>query len=262
LKSYRLYILDLDGTLYRGSEPVVHAVETVRALRARGAQIRFLTNNSGETREFYVRKLSAMGYGAQPEEVYSTAIGATEYCVEQKLGSVFAVGEPGLLATLAEAGVRVPNADGRGFPSPCTESGPAVDAVVVGVCRTLTYDLIEAAMQHLLHGARFIATNTDDSYPLEGGRLQPGAGAIVAAIATCSKRQPEIVIGKPNPLMVWQIARAAGVEQSDVLCVGDRMETDILSGKNAGCDTHLVLTGVTPSAPDGQSWSPDLRGLL
>jgi 4-nitrophenyl phosphatase len=262
LKPYRLYILDLDGTLYRGTEPVVHAVETVRALRSRGALIRFLTNNSGETRQFYVEKLSAMGYGAQPEEVYSTAIGAAEYCLEQKLGSVFAVGEPGLLATLADAGVHVANLGPQGFPSPGSESGPAVDAVVVGVCRTLTYALIEAAMQHLLGGARFIATNTDNSYPLEGGRLQPGAGSMVAAIATCSNRHPEIVIGKPNPLMVWQIARAAGVELSDVLCVGDRLETDILSGKNAGCDTHLVLTGVTPSAPEGQSSSPDLRGLL
>ena len=260
MKRYRLYILDLDGTLYRGAEPVSHAVETVSALRREGALIRFLTNNSGETRRFCVGKLNAMGYEAKPEEVFSTATGVAQLCREESIGTVFAVGEPGLIETLSEEGVEVLNAGPGCMATP--GAGGQAAAVIVGVCRSFTYALLEAAMQQLLHGARFIATNTDNSYPLEGGRLQPGAGSMVAALATCSKREPEVVVGKPNPLMVWQIARSAGVAMSEVLCVGDRMETDILSGGNAGCDTHLVLTGVTGVAPEGQSWSDDLRGLL
>lgn len=260
MRRYRLYVFDLDGTLYRGSEPVVHAADVVAKLRREGAFIRFLTNNSGQTREFYVEKLGAMGFEPKPEEVYSTATGAAEFCLEQGLRAVFVVGEPGLIETLQEAGVEVVNAGPDALPKP--RSAKPSDAVVVGVCRSFTYAILEEAMQQILAGARFVATNTDNSYPLEGGRLQPGAGAMVAALETCSGRKPEVVIGKPNPLLVRQIAAGAGVPLSEVLCVGDRLETDILSGKNAGCDTHLVLTGVTKTAPDGQSWSEDLRALL
>lgn len=262
MKQYGLYVLDLDGTLYRGSEVVPFAVEVVRELRARGARIRFLTNNSGETRRFYVDKLCAMGYDAVPGEVFSTATGAAQYCREQGLRSAFVMGQPGLIETLEEppAQIKVVNAGPDGLPSH-TASGQA-EVVIVGVCRSMTYALLEAAMQQILGGARYVATNTDNSYPLEGGRLQPGAGAMVAALSTCSRREPEVVIGKPNPQLIFQIAKDAGVAMSEVLCVGDRYETDLLSGINAGCDAHLVLTGVTKEPQDGVSWSEDMRGLL
>jgi 4-nitrophenyl phosphatase len=284
LKRYGLYILDLDGTLYRGSEVVPHAVEVVAELRRRGALIRYLTNNSGQTRSFYVEKLRGMGYDAAPEEVYSTATGVSAYCRDQGIRSAFVVGEPGLIETLREGQdrclndaersdvveatqalallrrIEVVNAGPDGFPTP--QASKQADAVVVGVCRSFTYALLDAAMQQLLQGARYVATNTDNSYPLEGGKLQPGAGTMVAAVSTCSKREPEVVVGKPNPLMVEQIAAEAGMPLSEVLCVGDRHETDLLCGINAGCDAHMVLTGVTKQPPAGVSWSDDMRGLL
>lgn len=259
MKRYRLYVFDLDGTLYRGTEAVPHAPEVVRALRASGAQIRFLTNNSGQTRAFFREKLDRMGYEARLEEVFSTATGAAQLCVESGHRRVFAVGEPGLLATLKEFGVAPVN---EGLDGKATEAGGEADAVVVGICRNFTYAMLSAAMQRIRAGAPFIATNTDATYPLEQGRLEPGAGAIVAAVKTCAGKGPDVVVGKPNPLLMHQVAQAAGVPLSEVLAVGDRYETDILCGLNAGCDAHLVLTGVTEKAPDGVSWSPDLRGLL
>jgi 4-nitrophenyl phosphatase len=259
LRRYGLYIFDLDGTLYRGSEVVAGAPEVVRSLRASGALIRFLTNNSGMTRAFFVDKLCRMGYEATPDEVFSTATGAAQYAVDQGYRSVFAVGEPGLSVTFREQGIAVVNAGDDGLVYPTEEP---CDAVVVGICRTFTYDLMKSAMRAIRAGAPFIATNTDKTYPLEGGQLEPGAGSIVASIVACSGKEPDEIIGKPNPLLVQQIAALAGVPLSEVLAVGDRYETDIVCGLNAGCDGHLVMTGVTQTAPEGVSWSEDLSALL
>lgn len=253
MRPYRLYILDLDGTLYRGSEPVPGAVDTVRQLREQGALIRFLTNNSGQTRAFYCQKLEAMGFQPKPEEIYSSAIGAASVCFKNGFKKVFYVGEKGLRETLLVGGIEVVN-EGE------EEVGQA-NAVVAGICRAFTYRWMNAALQQLLSGAGFIATNTDATYPVENGRVEPGAGAIVASIRAASGQRP-LVIGKPDPLLIDMILKDTGVAKADALAVGDRYETDILSGINAGIDTHLVLTGVTREAPDGVSWSQDMAGVL
>lgn len=250
MRPYGGYIFDLDGTLFRGNEPLPGAVETVKELRRRGGVIRYLTNNSSQTRTTYLEKLRSMGFEAEPEEVFSSAIGAATYCREEGLASAFVVGEAGLVSTLSGAGIEIVGSDER-----------RADAVIAGIHRGFTYDIASEAMQQILRGARFLATNTDATYPMEEGRLIPGAGAIVAAIATCSGASP-MVIGKPNPFLVELVMREAGLSAPDVLVVGDRYETDIESGRRAGCDTHLVLTGVTKAAQAGQSWSEDLRGLL
>jgi len=200
-----------------------------------------------------------MGYEPRLKEVFSTATGAAQLCEDSGYGRVFAIGEPGLVATLREFGVGVVNAAEDGSVS--ARAGEC-DAVVVGICRSFTYALMSEAMRLIRSGKPFIATNTDATYPLEQGKLEPGAGSIVAAVKTCAGKEPDVIVGKPNPLLVHQIAKAAGVPMSEVLAVGDRYETDVLSGLNAGCDAHLVLTGVTEEAPAGTSWSQDLRGLL
>ena len=120
---------------------------------------------------------------------------------------------------------------------------------------------MNAAMQRIRAGQTFVATNPDTTYPMEGGRLIPGAGSIVAAIRTCSGTEPYIV-GKPNPYLVQLILADSNSNASEALVVGDRVDTDLLSGEMAGCPTHLVLTGVTSQPPDGQSYSEDLRGLI
>jgi 4-nitrophenyl phosphatase len=305
MRLYRLYILDLDGTLYRGEEPTPHAVATVAKLRDLGAKIRFLTNNSGRTRQFYANKLNRLGFEAAPEEVYSSALGTARWCRENQILSAFVVGEEGLVQELADEQIRVTNlSDYPELPSwlsgelpdradayegpvgllgpshqdkaaPRREayegpvgligadsaSAPRADAVVVGICRRFTYDWMNRAMQEIRGGAQFVATNPDVTYPLEQGRLEPGAGSIVAAVAACSEREPHL-IGKPNPYLTELILRESETSPEEALVVGDRPETDLECGRRAGCATHLVLCGITERAQPGQPHSADLSGLL
>jgi 4-nitrophenyl phosphatase len=251
MRTYALYILDLDGTLFRGDEPLPGAVHAVSELRRRGAMIRLLTNNSSLTSAGYAAKLARMGFGAEPAEVWHSGLGAARVCTERGHRRVLAVGEPGLDESLSEAGLKVLD--------PLAEEG--ADAVVAGICRTFTYARLNAALQQLRRGARFIATNADRTYPVECGREEPGAGAIVAAIAAAASVEPE-VIGKPNPHLIEMILREAGVAPADALVVGDRPETDLEAGRRAGCPTWLVLTGVARAPVPGQPGSADLTGLL
>lgn len=248
--THRLAIFDLDGTLFRGDEPTPGAVETLAALRSRGTLVRFLTNNSSRTRGELTTKLQRLGFEAGEDEVYSSALGCASL-LRGNVSSAYVVGEGGIREALAGVGIDV------------VSSGewPSM-AVVVGICRSFDYGMMNEALQYLRDpGTRFIATNTDATYPMEGGHLVPGAGAIVASIETCSGRQPEVV-GKPNPFLIDLILSHAGVAPKDCLVIGDRIETDIEAGHRAGCDTHLVLCGVTAEAPAGQQFSADLRGLL
>jgi 4-nitrophenyl phosphatase len=247
MKAYPLYIFDLDGTLFRGEEPTPNAVRTVRELRRRGAIIRFLTNNSSKTIQFLTEKLQRLGFEAAPEEVMNSAVGTARY-LKGKVESAFVIGESGLLEALSEAGITR------------TEVSPG--AVVVGFDHQFNFDALAQGMAHLRNPeCLFVASNPDRSYPLENDVLIPGAGSIVAALETCSSRNAT-VIGKPNPLLIQMILEDTGVSAADCLAVGDRPETDIEAGIAAGCDTHLVLCGVTKDAPAGQSQSDDLSALL
>jgi 4-nitrophenyl phosphatase len=259
--SHRLLIFDLDGTLYRGEEVISGAPEVVAELRSRGSEVRFLTNNSGRTREALAEKLAKMGFGAVPTEVVSSATATAGYCAERGLRRAFVVGEPGLVATLRAQGVEVVNASDDGLTTATRNREGRVDAVIVGICRHFDYPMMDAAMQFLLAGAQFVATNRDATFPLEGGRFQPGAGSVVAGIATCAGQEP-FVVGKPNPYMIEAILRESGVGPGEALLIGDRLDTDIESGRRAGCDTYLVLTGVETCLPQGQAGGADLRPLL
>lgn len=245
---YPLYIFDLDGTLYRGSQAIPGAAETLAALRHTGSEIRFLTNNSSQTPQAQAAKLTSMGIQAEPEEVLTSGLGTAIYLADAGLPRAFVVGELGLIEQLEMKGIRSVVGDEE------------CDTVVVGICRHFTYGLMNEAMQRILKGARFIATNTDATYPMEDG-VVPGAGSVVAAVQTCSGQAP-IVIGKPNTLLVEMTLRLSGLQPEDALVVGDRYETDIVSGKDAGCDTLMVLTGVTARAPIGQASAESLLELL
>ncbi len=247
MRRYPLYILDLDGTVYRGAEVLPGVAETLAELRRLGSSIRFLTNNSSQTPEFQATKLRSMGLEAEPDEVLTSGVGTAVYLASNNLDSAFVVGEPGLTEVLASHGIDV--------------AADRSKAVVVGICRSFTYALLNEAMRRVLDGAMFVATNSDATYPMEGDRLVPGAGSIVAAVQVCSGVDP-LVIGKPNPTLIEMTLDRAGVGARDALVVGDRFETDIISGQRAGCDTLLVLTGVTRQAPAGQATAESLLELL
>jgi 4-nitrophenyl phosphatase len=254
----RAYLFDLDGTLYRGETALPGAVETVLTLADQGASIRYLTNNSSLSREQFVAKLDRMGFPVTLPMVISSGWGAARRLVEMGFESAFVVGEPGLVTLLREAGITVVNADVDGFVSPDGDRG---QVVLVGIHRRFTYEIMSAAMQRLRSGVPFVATNPDTTFPLEEGRLVPGAGSIVAAIRACGGVEP-ILIGKPEPYLV-QIALAdLDLLPQEALVVGDRMDTDIESGQRAGCPTYLVLSGVETTLPDGQDGGDDVRSLL
>lgn len=243
----RLVLLDLDGTVYRGREPFPEAISAVKGLVEMGVIVRYLTNNSALTQRHLAERLQRMGFPAEESWCYGTGPASAELCRSRGYRSALVVGEPGLKEAFMEAGLQVVGPD-------------AAEVVVVGVCRSFDYDLIDQALQALLGGAAFLATNTDPTYPLEEGRFQPGAGAMVAAIATASQRQPEVV-GKPAPAMLLQAIAEAGCAPQETLAVGDRLDTDLAAAAAAGCRGLLTLTGATSAPVDGVDSVPDLSHL-
>jgi len=230
-----LYIFDLDGTLYRGLEVIPEARAVVLELASRGHFIGYLTNYSGMTPTALARKLVEMGYPAEPGSVLNSGLGTARYLLANGVRSAFVVGEPDLFDTLVQNGITAVNT----AESPLEWMG--TEAVIVGICRSATYAWIDSAMQAIRAGARFIACNPDPIYPIEGGRVQPGAGMLVAAIARCSEQSPTI-IGKPEPALIHQMMESLEVPAEQVIVVGDRDDTDMEAARRAGVRGHLIRT--------------------
>jgi 4-nitrophenyl phosphatase len=231
-----LFIFDMDGVLYRGNEPVPYAAEAVARLRAAGHTVRFLTNNAARSRPNYIPLLDRMGIPVTVDDVITSAYATALHFNAQKWNgaSVYVVGEEGVRNELVSvAGCRLVDTDEE-----------QVDAVVVGVDRKFTYDKLRIAQQNILGGARFICTNRDPTFPVERGRVVPGAGSVVAAVATASGQEP-FNVGKPNSYSIELLARMTNHALTDTVVIGDRLDTDIAAGMAAGADTLLVLTGVT-----------------
>lgn len=232
---YQLFILDLDGVLYRGSEPITDAVQTVLRLQSSGKPVFYLTNNSGLTREQYVERLRAMGIPSETSYFMTSAWAATQYVLSQYgKARVFVVGEPGLQSELRNAGIQtIENPDEQ-----------PVDCVIVGIDRSFSYERLRQAQWAILDGAAFIATNRDSTYPAENNRLLPGAGTIVAAIQTATGVEP-FVVGKPNTWMLELLLQRGEYSAQDALLVGDRLDTDIAIAKRLSMPSALVLTGIS-----------------
>ena len=260
MSTHRLYLFDLDGTLFRGQTVIPGAPATLDRLRDDGAMVRFLTNNAGSSRPELTRKLQALGFTARAEEVYGTADAAGIYARQHDWQSAFVVGEVAMANALSRSGVRVVNADRTGVPQAVNGGEGEADGVIVGICRRFTYAWLDAALQALLKGAQFVATNRDATYPLEGGQFQPGAGSLVAAIETAAGRAP-YVIGKPSADLVLLALADAGIDAQDAVIVGDRLDTDIAAGLAAGCATYLVLSGATTDLPAGQAGGSSVNDL-
>lgn len=233
LDRYDCLLLDLDGVLYRGDRAVRGVAETLEAVRAAGRRVVFLTNNSSRTPEEVAAKLAGMGVGATADEVVTSALATATLLRARGGGSVFVIGEGGIRAALADAGLRVL----RGAPRDA-------DYVVVGWDRTADYEKLKIASLLVQRGADLVATNADPSYPAPDGEW-PGAGALLAAIATTTGATAEVV-GKPHPpLFEMARARAGGGRP---LVVGDRLTTDVAGAAALGWDSLLVFTGVTRPA--------------
>jgi len=245
------YIFDLDGVIYRGDEPQPRAREVVAALAERGHAVRYYTNNSSRTRKFYSRRLHSMGIDAPVDDIMTSSYAAALHFVEAGVQgkTVYQIGEEGIKEELEAVGMRVI----RDLDEPDAK----IDFVVVGIDREFHYRKLARAQEAILSGAKFIATNEDATFPVEGGRVLPGGGCMVAAIRTATAKRP-ILIGKPETYALDKILQLADVPAERAVMVGDRLETDILVGNRAGVHTVLVLTGIS-SREEAEQVSEDMK---
>ena len=224
------FVMDMDGVIVRGSQPVPGASEFIRKLQEKSIPFLVLTNNSIYTPRDLANRLRFLGIDVPDDRVYTSAIATARFLQGQRPnGTAFAIGEAGLTTALHEVGYVL------------TEHDP--EYVVLGETSTYSFERITRAIRLILGGARFIATNPDPIGPGEGG-LTPATGAVAALIEKATGIAPYYV-GKPNPLMLRTALRLLDVHSEETAMIGDRMDTDIVMGTESGLETVLVLTGVT-----------------
>jgi len=230
LGRYHAFLLDIDGVLVRGGEPIPGAAEAVEALQARGRCL-LLSNNSSRSRAGLAQRLGDLGFTFKPEAVVPSSYVVARWLSETEGASpVWTIGEAGLAKELVLAGHRI-------------VSPNEAEWLVVGISWNFQYSMLTDALRFLLDGGRYVATNTDGTFPTPEGP-SPGAGAIVGAIQGMGF-QPHAVIGKPSPIAYRIALEHVDTPKKAVLMIGDRLGTDILGAKNAGLDSALVLTGIS-----------------
>ena len=245
LSDIDLLIFDMDGVIFKGTEPIPHVVESLNNYYNLNKKVVFFTNNSTLTQKAYARKLANMNISCQLKQIYTSSTISSKALSEQygKQPVAYVVGEEGLIKTLEENKIQILNK--RHSADEIIQNNKIeCTFVIAGLDRTLTYNKLAAATQLINRGAEFYATNTDSSLPDKYGFL-PGAGSIVKAISVASGKNPLKTFGKPSPEGILQILDQFKVSPENAIMIGDRPETDILCAKNAGINSALVLTGVT-----------------
>ncbi len=257
-ETYDVALLDLDGVVYRGDEPVPGAADAIAAARAAGMRMAFVTNNASRTPAAVVARLADAGVPAREDEVATAAQAAATLLrtLVRDGARVLVTGGEGLRVATAEAGFTL-----------VTSAADAPEAVVQGYDPSLAYaDLAETALA-VRNGAVWVASNLDATIPTARGEL-PGNGSLVALVATATGRRPDAAAGKPERALHDEAVRRSGARRP--LVVGDRLDTDVEGARRAGCDSLLVLTGVTTPAMLAQApphqrptyVGDDLRALL
>jgi len=237
--NYDAYIFDQDGTIYLGEQTLPGAAETIAALRAAGKRTIFLSNNPTKTREQYALKLSHMGITTPLDDIVNSSFVLVQWLLRESPGAtLFVVGEAPLKSELRVAGFRLSEVAGE------------IEIVVASFDRTFDYHKLQVAFDAIRKGARLVATNPDRYCPVPGGG-EPDCAAIIAAIEACTGARCDPIVGKPSPIM--DMLR---LPPDRCIMVGDRLETDIKMGIDAGMATCLVLTG------DATRESLDASGLL
>jgi 4-nitrophenyl phosphatase len=244
----RALILDMDGVLWHDERPIGDLPAVFARIKAAGLRVVLATNNSTRAPEEYLEKLRAFGVSLTKEQVINSSM-ATAAALKKRFpegGVVYVVGERGILSALREAGFT---------PKTGADRPQNPVAVVAGMDRDISYEKLEIATQLVRAGAPFYATNPDRTYPTPRG-LAPGAGTIIAALEASTDTTP-IMGGKPEPYLFRLALRRMEAAASETLVVGDRLETDIAGGQAAGCQTALVLSGVTPREK-AEAWTPPI----
>jgi 4-nitrophenyl phosphatase len=245
LSGIKTILLDMDGVLWRGGEPVVDIQELFCRISKLGMNVFCLTNNSTRTVQSYRQKIISFGADIQDDQIITSAEASSAFLAKKfpTGGPVFVVGEDGLLDAL----------DKRSFKPIADREDNKPLAVVVGLDRGFTYQKLENAAKWVIQGVPLIGTNPDKTIPTPQGTA-PGAGAIISAIETASGTQA-VIIGKPERHLYIQALERARCQPQEALMVGDRLETDIAGAQQNMIRTGLVLTGIT-SLNDASTWKP------
>ena len=251
-------IFDLDGTIYLGERALPGAVETCAELRRRGNRLLFMSNKPLEPRRAYAAKLTRLGIPASTGRCdhLGLCVGRATWPARRPHLRLYVVGEENLQAELRACGLTLVDELSEQDPREVIDV-QGIDAVVVAFDRTLDYRKLNTAYQALRAGPRFFATNYDKTCPMPNGAI-PDAGATIAALEHITGRKLELVAGKPSTADRASGAERLGLPPGRCLMVGDRLETDIRMGQEAGMVTALPLTGVTQRAHlAGQAIQPD-----
>lgn len=238
------WLTDMDGVLVHEEHAIPGAADFIQALKDNDRPFLVLTNNSIYTARDLRARLLASGIDVPEESIWTSAMATAQFLADQRPGgTAYVVGEAGLTTALHDVGYIL------------TSRTP--DYVVLGETRTYSFEQITQAVRLIEKGARFIATNPDPSGPSTEGTM-PATGSVAALISTATGRKPYFV-GKPNPLMMRSALNRLDAHSESTVMIGDRMDTDIVSGLEAGLRTVLVLTGsTTPEAVELFPYRPSL----
>jgi NagD protein len=230
IRAKKSFIIDMDGVIYHGNHVLKGAVEFVEYLEREGKAFLFLTNSSERSPLELSQKLDRLGIRVDPEHFYTSALATASFLASQRPGgSVYVIGEPGLIQALYDAGFTMNNVN--------------PDYVVVGEGRGYNLEALERAVHMVLNGAKLIGANPDISGPTEQG-IVPACGSLVAPIELSTGKKAYFV-GKPNPLIMRHGLRRLNSSREETVIIGDRMDTDIVAGVESEIETVLVLSGVT-----------------
>ncbi|MEG1633173.1 MAG: HAD-IIA family hydrolase [Oscillospiraceae bacterium] len=234
LKLCKLFLLDMDGTLYLGDDVFPGAVDFIGTLESTGREYIYLTNNSSRAGTDYVNRLLRLGFPCEPKNVFTSGMATALYLNENFPGAaVYPVGTKAFMRELTSYGVRLAEED--------------CDVVCVGFDTELVYEKLNKAVHFIRRGAAFIAANPDWVCPMPADEVLPDCGSICALLTASTGVKP-IFIGKPNRSMVDIISHNTGVPNELICCVGDRLYTDIAVAVNAGAASVLVMSGETTEA--------------
>ena len=238
------FLIDMDGVIYKGSEPIPGAVEFINRLRDQGYPFLFLTNNSQRTSRDVCYKLRKLGFNVTDEDIFTCAMATARYLASRKVhGTAYVIGEGGLLNELHNVGYSI------------VDDNP--DYVIIGEGRTIMLESVDKAINMIMNGAKLIATNLDPNCPVGNGKYRAGCGAFVAMIESATGKQA-FSVGKPSPIMMRMARKTLGLSTDETIMIGDTMSTDILGAGSMGFTTVLTLSGVTKENDlDHFGYAPD-----
>lgn len=240
LDAKKLFVFDMDGTIYLGGIPFDFAVRYINHLRESGHRVLFFTNNASHSQRFYYGKLARLGFDPQPGEIMSSGDVTAAFLTRNRPGKqVYLLGTPELWDEFHRAGVpMICDRDGK-----LTDPAAKADIVVTSFDTTLTYEKLTHACTFIREGAEYLSTHPDFNCPTETGFI-PDSGAIAAAVTASTGATPTY-FGKPYRETVEMISEITGVAREDMCIFGDRLYTDIATGKKHGITAVLVLSGET-----------------